>query len=78
MESEVIAAYVVCDDTIKNLKFRENKQSTMGTAEIMTTSIVAAIMFSGNIEKTRRTLKDKRYFPNMLSKIQFNKPPEKS
>ena len=82
MEAEVIVAYVVCDDTIKNLKIREDKQTTMGIAEVMTTSIVSAIMFSGNMEKARRTLKSKRYFPNMLSKSQFNrrlyKVPEKA
>jgi hypothetical protein len=73
MEAEAIVAYVVCDDTIKFLGIKEDKQSQMSMAEIMTTAIVSACQYSGNLEKACRALKSDRYIPNMLSKSQFNR-----
>jgi len=73
MEVETIIAYVVCDDTIKELKIKEDMQITMSMAEVMTTAIIGAQLFSGNLEKARRALKSNRYFPSMLSKSQFNR-----
>jgi hypothetical protein len=71
METKVIVAYVVCDDTIKNLKLQDDKQAKMSMAEVMTTAIISAIQYSGNIEKARKSLKSDRYIPNMLSKSQL-------
>jgi len=71
MEAKAIVAYVVCDDTIKNLKLQDDKQAHMSTAEVMTTAIISAIEYSGNIEKARKSLKSARYIPNMLSKSQL-------
>lgn len=73
MEAEAIVAYVICDDTIKFLGIKEDKQSQMSMAEIMTTAIVSASQYYGNLEKTHRALKSARYIPNMLSKSQFNR-----
>ncbi len=73
MEVEAIVTYVVCDDTIKFLGIKEDKQVKMSMSEIMTTAIISAIQFSGNIEKARRALKTASYFPNMLSKSQFSR-----
>jgi len=73
MEVEAIVTYVVCDDTIKFLGIKEDKQIKMSIAEIMTTAIISTIQFSGNIEKARKALKTTSYFPNMLSKSQFNR-----
>lgn len=73
MEEIAIVTYVVCDDVVKNLKIREDIQSKMSLAEVMTTAIIAASEFSGNIEKARRALGTKHYIPNMLSKSQLNR-----
>ncbi len=73
MEAETIVAYVVCDDTIKFLGIKEDKQIKMTMAEIMTTAIISALQYSGNLEKARRALQSPRYFPNMLSKGQLNR-----
>jgi len=73
MEAEAIVAYVVCDDTIKFLGIKEDKQSKMSMTEVMTTAIVSASQYSGNLEKARRALKSARYIPNMLSKSQLNR-----
>ncbi len=73
METKAIVAYVVCDDIIKSLKINEDPQARMSMAEVMTTAIVAAIEYSGNLEKARRALKSKKYIPNMLCKSQLNR-----
>ena len=73
MEAEAIVTYVVCDDTIKNLKIKDDKQVKMSMAEVMTTAIISAIQYSGNLEKARKALKSRRYIPNMLSKSQLNR-----
>lgn len=73
MEAEAIVTYVVCDDTIKLLGIKEDKQIKMSMAEIMTTVIISSVLFSGNIEKARKALRAAAYFPNMLSKSQFNR-----
>lgn len=73
MEAEAIVTYVVCDDTIKMLGIKEDKQTAMTMAEIMTTAIISAIQYSGNLEKARRALSSARYIPNMLSKGQLNR-----
>lgn len=73
MEAEAIVAYVVCDDTIKFLGIKENIQTKMNLAEVMTTAIISAIEYSGNFEKARRALKSTAYIPKMLSKSQLNR-----
>ena len=71
MEAKIIVTYVVCDDTIKNLKIKDDVQAKISTAEVMTTAIISTIQYSGNIEKARKSLKSDRYIPNMLSKSQL-------
>lgn len=73
MEAMAIVTYVVCDDVVKNLKIREDIQSKMSLSEVMTTAIIAAAEFGGNIEKARRALGTRYYIPNMLSKSQLNR-----
>jgi hypothetical protein len=73
MEAIAIVAYVVCDDTLKLLDIKDDVQTRMSTAEIMTTAIVAAVEFSGNLEKARKALKNRYYIPHMLSKSQINR-----
>lgn len=73
MEAIAILAYVVCDDTLKLLGVNDDSQAIMSSAEIMTTAIVAAGEYSGNIEKARKALNKKCYIPHMLSKSQFNR-----
>ena len=45
----------------------------MSDAEVMTTSIIAAIFFGGNMETTRTFLQEQVYIPNMLDKSRFNR-----
>jgi hypothetical protein len=46
----------------------------MSDAEVMTTSIVAALSFSGNMKKFRVFLQEHGYIPYMSSKYAKEKP----
>lgn len=72
MDSQIVAIFCLCDDILKGLDHHEDKQCKMSDAEVMTTSIIAAIFFSGNMEIARTFLKEQGYIPNMLEKSRFN------
>ena len=73
MDTQIVAIYCICDDILKGLHHHEDAQCQMSDAEVMTTSIVAATFFAGNMEKSRCFLKEHRYIPNMLGKSRFNR-----
>ena len=73
MEAKVIVTYVVCDDTIKALKIKEDLQVKMSMAEVMTTGIVSALLYGGNLENARKYLKETGCILNMLDKSQLNR-----
>lgn len=73
METKIIITYVVCDDLVKKLKIKEDSQTKMNIAEVMTTAIISALQYSGNLEKARKELKTNGYIKDMLSKSQLNR-----
>lgn len=73
MDSQIVAIFCLCDDILKGLRHHEDKQCKMSDAEVMTTSIVAAVFFGGNMETTCTFLKEQGYIPKMLDKSRFNR-----
>jgi len=73
MDTQIVAIYCICDDILKGLRHFEDKQRQMSDAEVMTTSIVAGLYFSGNMEKSRIFLQEHGYIPRMLEKSRFNR-----
>lgn len=73
MEMQLIIAYCICDDVVKNLKIQEDPQVKMTMPEIMVTAIAGMKFFGGNYEKSRVFMKEYGYVKNMLSKSQFNR-----
>lgn len=73
MDNQIVAIFCLCDDILKGLNHNEDKQRQMSDAEVMTTSIVAALFFSGNMEKSRVFLQEHGYIPKMLEKSRFNR-----
>ncbi len=67
MELKIIFIYCICDDVLNLLSIKDNSQSQMRTAEIMTVGVVAALFHGGNIQAARRFLKLCNYIPNVLS-----------
>jgi hypothetical protein len=73
MDTQIIAIFCLCDDMLKALDYRDDPQSQMTTAEVMTTAILAALRFGGNFEQARHMLQTEGYMPQMLSKSRFNR-----
>ena len=73
MDTQIVAIYCLCDDILKGLHHHEDDQCRMSDAKVMTTSIVAATFFAGNMEKSRCFLNEHRYILNMLGKSRFNR-----
>lgn len=73
MNTEIIAIYCICDDLIKILKLPQDSFQKMSDSEVSCLAIVAARFFHGNIELTRRFLKDHGYCHKMLSKSRLNR-----
>ncbi len=73
MDSEIVAIYCLCDDLLKAMHHIEDGQCQMSDAEVMTTAVIAARYFGGNIEKARALLKQRIYIPTMLSRSRLNR-----
>jgi hypothetical protein len=73
MDTQIVAVFCLCDDMLKALHHSEDPQSQISDAEVMTTAIVAALNFGGNIEKARTHLHEYGYIPKMVGKSRFNR-----
>jgi hypothetical protein len=73
VDGQITAIYSLCDDVLKTLHHVEDPQCRMSDAEVMTTAIVAALYFGGNLERARSLLASPTYIPRMLSKSRFNR-----
>ena len=73
MDEQIIAVFCLCDDLLKVRRHREDPQRRMTDAEVMTTALVAARFFGGNVEHARRMLDTPLYIPGMLSKSRLNR-----
>jgi hypothetical protein len=70
MDTQIIVIFCLCDDMLKALHHRDDAQSQMTDAEVMTTAILAALRFGGNFEQARRMLFMEGYIPKMLGKTE--------
>jgi DDE family transposase len=73
MEDKIIATYCLCDDLCQAIHVPGDPQQKMTNAEVMTTALVAALCFRGNLESARVMLKTYGYIPSMLSKSRFSR-----
>lgn len=73
METFVIVAYCASDDARKKIGMKDNVQTHVGVAQIMTTALVAARFFGGNHSLAQKFLYEHRYFHHKLSASQFNR-----
>lgn len=73
METFVIVAYCSCDDARKKIGYKDNSQTKVGVAQIMTTALVAARFFGGNQNLAQQFLYQHKYFHYRLSASRFNR-----
>jgi hypothetical protein len=73
MDDTITTIYCLCDDFLKAVSRRDDPQTRLSTAEVMTIPLVASTFFAGNIDKTRRFLQEYGYMPMMISKSHLNR-----
>lgn len=73
MDEQIVAIFCLCDDYLRSIRHQEDAQRRMTDAEVMTTALVAASFFGGNVEAARGMLATPFYIPRMLSKSRLNR-----
>lgn len=73
MLNEIITVYAMIDDLLKAIGHNEDCRRNMNDAEIITTSVCAAMFFNGNHSKACGYMKDHKLIPKMLEKSRFNR-----
>jgi Transposase DDE domain len=73
MDDTITTIYCLCDELLKAWGHRNDPQARLSTAEVMTVPLVAAAFFGGNVERSRRFLREYDYVPAMISKSRFNR-----
>jgi hypothetical protein len=72
MQDTIIIIYCSCDDLLKVMKYRDDPQTKLSSAEVMTVPLVAACYFDGRIEWARRFLIEHGHFTVPLSQSRLN------
>ena len=73
MQEKIITIYCLCADFLIAYGYKDDPQTQMTTAEVMTVALVAAEFFGGNQERSRLFLKEFGYIPRMLCKSRLNR-----
>lgn len=61
------------DDILKSLGHKADPRQKMTDSEVITTGILATMLFGGNFAKTRRILFETGLIPDMLEQSRFNR-----
>lgn len=73
MDIEIITIYYLLDQMLCAIDQQDHPSVSMTTAEVMTTAVVAARFFGGNLENARHLLHEQGYIPTMLSRSRLNR-----
>lgn len=73
MSYQIIFIYCLCDELLNAIGHREDHQTKMYDAEILTFAITAALFFQGNYKKTKLFFDSHRYFGRLLGRSRLNK-----
>lgn len=73
MIDHTVALYCITDDLLKAVGHREDTRRSLSDAEVITTALVAALYFGGNLEHSRRLMQQAGLMPRMLSKSRLSR-----
>jgi len=73
MKDKTFAIYIFIDDIMKEIGHKEPSNRNTSDSEIITTALVAAKFFHGNIDNAISFVKGADILPGMLSKSRFNR-----
>lgn len=63
-----VAIYCIVDDLLKAVGHREDARRALSDAEVITTALIAARYFGGNVEYRGKLMRQSGLMPRMLSK----------
>jgi len=66
--NKAIIVYTIVDDVLKGIQHKGDERQQMTDAEVITTAILAGLLFGGNVENARKILFETGLIPRMLSK----------
>ena len=73
MENYATIVYVISDEVLRTLNVKDDPQSKMSNAEVITFAILTAKFFSGNFKMARYLCKKLKLFPRILSNSRLNR-----
>lgn len=73
MIDHTTALYCITADLLKAVGHREDARCELTDAEVITTALVAALYFGGNIERSRGFMREAGLMPRMISKSRFTR-----
>ena len=73
MIDHTVALYCITDDLLKAVGHKDDRRRAMTDAEVLTTALLAAHCFGGNVEHSRRFLHETGLMPCMLSRSRLNR-----
>lgn len=73
MIDHTTALYCIVDDLLKAVGHADDCRREMSDAEVITTALVAAFNFGGNVERSRSFLREAGLMPRMLSRSRLNR-----
>jgi hypothetical protein len=71
MDAYIVLVYCLCDDLLKAAQHRDDPQSRISDAEVMTIGLVAALYFGGNQTVSNCFLYEQGYITFHLSRSRF-------
>ena len=73
MQEQIITLFCLCADFLALYGHKDDVQTKLTTAEVMTAALVAAWFFDGHQQRACEFLKEHGYMPAMLGKSRFNR-----
>ena len=73
MDTKIILVYCLCDDYLKSINHREDRQVRLSDAEVMTIALVAALEFGGNFAQSLRFLSSHGYLSYRISRSRYSR-----
>src|SRR5688572_15496038 len=71
MQTQITEIYCICYEVVKTCSIKDDTQSKMSTAEIMTFAIFSALTYGCDYRKTRLVSFHHRYFREIVSHSQI-------
>jgi hypothetical protein len=73
LEDTITTIYCLCEEFLKAIGHRDDPQTHLSSAEVMTVALTASAFFGSNIDRSRLFLNEHGYMPNMISKSRLNR-----